>query len=140
MSRNINLPSWAKVIAPGKIEVDASVFYPEILEELWADKTWPTEVENTLYEGLQRTEVDQYWLEVAFQVAKMDIQMAISGTELMPEKGGALVIIIKDSTKKSNNGVSIYAQKNAPKGRDVKVASNGREAREHFKRIRTVLF
>lgn len=132
------MPSWAALTSNGKVTIEAAKFYPEILEELWADEDWPEE-EKGLYEGLQRGKIDAYWLEVAFQVAKMDIQSAISGTASMPEKGGALLITVSDSTK-AENGVSIYAQATAEKGRGAEAASKGREAREHYKRIRAVLF
>ena len=138
--KEANLPSWAESLGAGRVEIDAEQFYPEILDELWANAEWPEEVQNTIYDGLQRTEVDQYWLEVAYQVAKMDIQSAVSGTDLMPEKGGALVIIIKDNSKETDSsGTSKYAQRDKPKGRGADMASTGKEAREHYKRIRAVL-
>jgi len=119
MARELVLPKWAKVIAPGKIEIDADGFYPELLEELDAPE-----------------ELDQYWLETAFQCAKMDIQLAVAGTEAKPKPGGALVIIVKDNSKESGK----WALKNHPKGKGVEAATKGREAREHFKRIRGIEF
>lgn len=154
MKRKAVLPTWATAISAGKIEIDAAKFYPEILEELWVDEDWPVPLEPTeegaeptyadndkMYQGLQREEIDQYWLEVALQVAKRDLQVAINNTDLMPAKGSALVIIVKDGTKASNkSGVSTYAQSAYLPGRGVEKATKGKEARGHYDRIRGVLF
>lgn len=140
MNTETSLPEWAKALSVGKIEIDAEVFYPEIISELWDDKNWPKETTEKMYEGLQREVVDQYWAEVAFQVAKMDIQSAVSGSDLMPKKGGALLIIVKDGSKAKNDGKSSWAQINLPKKRDPKLATTGKEARNHYKRIRALLF
>ncbi|SFK74562.1 hypothetical protein SAMN05216302_101439 [Nitrosomonas aestuarii] len=116
--RTAQLPAWANAIAPGKIEIQADGFYPEWLELL----------------GITEQDIDQYALECAFQCAKMDIQFAIAGTELMPPPGGALVIIANDGSKSSGK----WAQKNYPEGKGVKAASKGGEARAYFKRIRQI--
>lgn len=89
--RSLSLPSWAKMIVKGKIEAEASEFYPEILEEL----------------GI--TEVGDEELEIAFQCMKMDIQHAVAGTEAMPKSGGALVIIVNDASKEES-GISKWRQ------------------------------
>lgn len=141
MPRTASLPSWATAIGPGVIETQADEFYPEILAELWADENWPDPIaegdeaptdEQVLCKGLQRTEADQYWLEVAYQCAKLDIQHAVGGTDLAPEKGGALRIIIMDSSKVDGT----WAQEGKPAGRGVETARKGKEARRHYQRIR----
>jgi len=152
METNATLPSWAEAIAVGKVEINAEEFYPAILAELWADENWPEKVNTApdgepevlrfsekMYEGLTRNKPDSYWFEVAFQVAKMDIQSAVSGSDLMPKKRGALVILVKDGSK-SEGGVSTWNQDAAPKGRNVLLATRGREARAHYSRIRALLF
>jgi len=116
--RTAQLPAWANPIAPGKIEIEADGFYPEWLELL----------------GVAYDDIDQYALECAFQCAKMDIQFAIAGTELMPPAGSALVIIITDGSKETGK----WKQKNYQEGRGAKAASKGHEARAHYKRIRQV--
>ncbi|SEN43472.1 hypothetical protein [Nitrosomonas marina] len=116
--KTAQLPAWAKALAPGKIEIQASVFYPEWLALL----------------GVAEKDINQYWLECAFQCAKMDIQFAVAGTELMPSPGGALVILVKDDDKVTGR----WAQKNYPEGKGVDAATRGKEAREHYRRIRQV--
>lgn len=116
--RQAQLPAWAKAIAPGKIEIEAAKFYPEWLGLL----------------GVKEDQINQYWLECAFQCAKMDIQFAVAGTELMPPEGGALVILVKDDDKASGK----WAQKKYPEGDGIKAAAQGKQAREHYKRIRQV--
>lgn len=116
--RTAQLPAWATALAPGKIEIQASQFYPEWLGLL----------------GVALDNITQYDLECAFQCAKMDIQMAVAGTELMPPEGGALCIFVKDDDKESGK----WAQKNYPPGKGIEAASKGKEAREHYKRIRQI--
>lgn len=152
MSREAILPGYAKALENGRITVDAEKFYPELLAELWADENWPEPVVNEeaegvpavpelpkMYQGLQRGEIDQYWLEVAFACMKLDIQRAVAGTVLMPKRGAA-VILVQDATKKvddeGNVAPSKWALKIHPKGRGANAAVQGREAREHYKRIR----
>lgn len=117
--RTAQLPAWATALAPGKIEIKASQFYPEWLTLLGV-------------ESLEK--LTQYDLECAYQCAKMDIQFAIAGTDLMPPEGGALCILVKDDDKESGK----WAQKNYPAGKGAEAASKGKEAREHYKRIRQI--
>lgn len=120
--RPAQLPDYAAAIAPGKIEVQAHLFYPAWLAEL----------------GVADADIDQYWLECAFQCMKLEIQLAVAGTGLAPRSGGALAILVNDSTK-GKSGVSKYAQRAHPEGRGVAAAMNGKEARRHFQRLRGVL-
>jgi hypothetical protein len=117
--RTAQLPAWATALAPGKIEIQASQFYPE-----WLTLLGLASLEN----------LTQYDLECAYQCAKMDIQFAIAGTDLMPPEGGALVILVKDDEKESGK----WAQKNYPPGKGAEAAYKGKEARAHYKRIRQI--
>lgn len=142
MPRTASLPSWAKAVGPGVIDTFADGFYPEILAELWSDEFWPEPHDDAfpatddqkLCDGLQRTEVDQYWLEVAYQIHKIDVQKAVFGTDLAPQRGGALRIIVNDGSKADGT----WAQAGKPEGRGVKAARSGKEARRHYERIRGV--
>jgi len=136
--RTANLPDWAKAVGPGVIDIFADAFYPDMLAELWDDENWPEDDgsdEAKLCAGLQREEFNQYWLEVAFQCAKLDIQHAVAGTDLAPKKGGALRIIVVDGSKVDGK----WAQKDKPKGRGIEQARKGKESRAHYKRIRNLL-
>lgn len=119
--REVQLPSWAKITGPGKIEADADSFYKEWLGLM----------------GLEGKEITQYDLECAYQCAKLDLQLAVAGTDFVPQ-GGALAIRVKDTTKtlvKENVYLSRWAQCQYPKGKGV--PSTG-EVRALFRRIRNV--
>lgn len=92
MSREANLPSYATLIAKGKVEADAEQFYPAMLKEL-------KEFAKGGIEGHPPFEVNQYWLQVALGCVKRDISIALANTDDAPDKGGALVIIVKDRSK-----------------------------------------
>jgi hypothetical protein len=143
--KNANLPEWAQANDKGEILIDAQQFYPAMLDELWSDDHWPEKfgprvAQNTAkfttdertVPDIQRGELDQYWLEVAFQCAKLDVQFAVAGTSLQAKAGGALWIIVVDSDKKK------YRRANHPQGRGSDVAAQGLEARMHYQRIRNL--
>lgn len=121
MTRQATLPAWAKAISPGIIEIQADQFYPALLEEL----------------GVEEADIDQYWLETAYQCAKLDVQFAVAGTEHQAAPGGALRIIVKD-TSKAENGTSRWAQIQYPEGKGAKAAAQDKEARAHYKRLRNL--
>lgn len=72
---------------------------------------------------------DRYWLEVAYQCAKMDLQKAIEGTEFDPRTAGKAA---EFRFVRANQ----WAQKNHPVGRGAELAAKGKQAREHYKRVR----
>jgi len=126
MFRQLSLPSWATLISKGRVEIRAQEFYPEILKELWDDENW----DETCQE--QRGSLSQYWLETAYQIAQKDVRHAISGTESMPKRGGALHIMVKDTDKTQ------YSQKQYPEGKNVAkdIMSRSGEIQKHYNRIR----
>lgn len=80
--------------------------------------------------GLLNVETpDQYWLEVAYQCAKMDLQTALLGTQYDPRTSGK-------PAEFHFSRAPEYALTAHPKGKGVEAASKGREAREHYRRIR----
>ena len=133
----VTLPKWATLKA-GKyripvIDVDADAMYVAWIGEItayyllhaqpdWMDeKAWATcfkELDNP---------VSAYWLEVAYQCMKLDLQIAMRSFHFE--------IHVHDAKKN-------WAQKDAKPGRGTEKAAGGlqggKEAREHFKRIRGV--
>jgi len=113
----LSLPSWAsrKESASQKvsivIEVDSAVAYPAMLKELEADV------------------VDQYWLEVAYQCIKLDVQATLAGTEFDPRTAG------KPAEIHFSNAPEFALAKH-PEGKGIAAATQGREAREHYKKLR----
>lgn len=112
----LNLPAWAKIGDPDdkySITLLASTdgYVDEWLPLLKIDKP------------------DQYWLEVAYQCAKMDLQRAIEGTEFDPRAAGKSAAIKFDRSEK-------YALNKHPTGKGAAAATQGREAREHYRRVR----
>jgi hypothetical protein len=122
------LPPWAQVIEThasnsGKlavcIEADTAAYVPYWLELLGVIDA----------DGTAIQEIDQYWLEVAYQCAKMDLQLAIENTEHDPRTAGKFAEFHFTADQK-------WKQTNYPPGRTSAAASQGREARQHFTRIR----
>src|SRR3990167_8044361 len=72
MTQQLRLPPWARVAETHSskvsicIDVDTDGYVQEWLRLL------------------DVSEPDQYWLEVAYQCAKLDVQMALAGTEYDP--------------------------------------------------------
>lgn len=113
----LTLPPWAKV-GPAKdafsirILVDTDGYVTEWLKLLGADH-----------------KPDQYWLEVAYQCAKLDVQTALVGTTYDPRTAGKSAEFLFSNAPQ-------WALKKFPVGRGTEPASRGREAREHYVRIR----
>ena len=107
------LPGWAARRADGVIVVDPAVAYPTLLHEL----------------GVLTEDLDQYWVEVAYQCTKMEIQRCLGGTEFDPRASG-LPLAIKILNRPE------WALKRFALGRGVNAATNGREARAHYIRLR----
>ncbi len=84
-------------------------------------------------------DVDQYWLEVAYQCIKLDVDMALEGTQFSAAGSGKHV-------HRRITRASQYAQANYVDNHAINVpgkemtgaerATQGHEAREHYKRIR----
>jgi len=114
-SNEIKLPSWAQIV-PGsdkvsvRIEVDTAGYIKEWFAKL--DVKTP----------------DQYWLEVAYQCAKMQLQDALVGTQYDPRTAGkpAEFHFLRSAE---------HALSRHPTGKGARAATQGREARQHFKRI-----
>lgn len=105
------LPKWAKQVRDKpipKIEVDPDICYPAFFEEL----------------GVDPKDVDQYWIEVAYQCMKMELQRIIGFF------GFEIRVRAHDGRKKR------WALANHPVGKGADLATIGREARGHFKRLR----
>jgi hypothetical protein len=113
----VKLPPWARLAAKQddrlavKIEIDSAVAYQEWLSTL------------------QVTNPDQYWLEVAYQCIKLDVQSAIAGTKYDPKVAGK-------SAQLNMSRAPQYALAAHPRGRGSEAASRGKEARAHYARIR----
>ncbi|HEX9771002.1 MAG TPA: hypothetical protein VGA50_17650 [Kiloniellales bacterium] len=109
MARVIQLPKWAAIDPnnPRRVIVDSAAAYPAWLEEL----------------GVGEARLDKYWLEVAYQAIKLDIQAAMGP--------GGLEIKMTRAAK--------FAQKTYRPGRGTARASQGKEARGHYARIRGFL-
>jgi hypothetical protein len=132
MATGVVLPPWAKISdeqydrASIHIEIDSDVAYA-----YWLGL-------------LDNPELDQYWLEVAYQCIKLDLDAALLNTE--HDMRFAERHIARTFTRATK-----YAQAQYPVGRSATVrgvggatktlsganlASQGLEARDHYKRIR----
>lgn len=119
------LPKWLTVRKNGVVVVDPDIAYPLILKEL----------------GVAEKDVDQYWIEVAYQCAKMATQDLIFDSEYDPrpknhgDKGSALVILIEAGGDRKDR----WALKKFPVGKGIMVATKGLEAKGHYARIAKAL-
>lgn len=107
-----NLPDWLSQNEKGVFVVDADTVYPKVLAAL----------------GFK--EVDQYALETVMQCTKMKVQDLVEALGVDPRPEKCLIIDIKTSDK------ARWAIANAPVGKGAAAATQGREAREHYKRIK----
>lgn len=112
------LPAWAAVDGEGVVHIDDDQAYPAWLALL------------------EVTELDQYWHEVAYQCSKLDVQLAARGARFLPASG---TLVIKRRSVIRDDGRSAWDIKRFPVGRGWEAAAKGREAREHFRRIRGFL-
>jgi hypothetical protein len=107
MPDEIKLPGYAKLGGKHRalqiVDVDADAAYRAWLDELGV------------------TTIDRYWLEVAYQCIKMELQVAM--------RRFGFEIHIHDPEKH-------WAQAKVPNGKGADAASKGKEAREHFRRLR----
>ena len=111
MSTLPNLPSWAKQVREGpcpKFEVDPDVCYPLLLEEL----------------GVAEEDIDQYWLEVVYQCMKMELQRILGRFNF------EIHVLVGEERKRR------WALKNHPEGKGIEAATQGMEAREHYRKLR----
>lgn len=102
------LPEWATQQAEGVYVIDADTAYPALQKELGVAK------------------LDQYWLEVLYQFAKMDLRRALILNNEDPWP--ARILIRGDKSR--------WAHKHYPPGRGVEAATEGREARELYRKMR----
>jgi len=108
---DVALPKWAKFKGYNRhgfeiIQADPDEFYPYFLKLFNVEQP------------------DQYWLEVCYQCMKMDLQTA------MGKFGFEIHCKGKEGHKDR------WALKNHPRGKGPEFATQGREARQHYVRIR----
>jgi hypothetical protein len=100
----------------GVVAIDPAVAFPVILAKLGAP-----------------AELDQYWIEVARQCAKLEAQRAVRDADLWPENG---TLVIHIESRKGQDGGQSWALADHPAGRGAMAADRGREARERYRHWR----
>lgn len=126
------LPEWAHEIEDGRFLIDGNVAYPMLLEEIdglkrrlgKASSNEPGHI--TALRRFNKDRPDQYWLEVVYQFAKLDLRRALL---LAGESGWPSEIRIRSN--KSEWRIASY-----PEGRGIWLATRGREARAHYIALR----
>lgn len=114
------LPKWLTRRADGAFVIDPDIAYPQILTLL----------------GVKDGDLDQYWIETAYQCSKLAVQALIDGTELDPRpKMGFVIIIDSSGTRKDR-----WALRSHKRGKGAEVATKGLEAKRNFARIAPHLF
>jgi len=112
------LPKWLSRRADGAFVIDPDIAYPLILKEL----------------GVNDGDLDQYWIECAYQAAKLATQDLVTGTELDPRPKLGFVIVI-DSAGGRKDRWALKNHKPGKPGRDVNAATKGLQAKQHYTRI-----
>lgn len=104
-----NLPEWAEKhpTQGNAVLADPDKFYPALLKELGVEKP------------------DKYWIEVAYQCMKLDLQTAM-------RKFGFTIHVRADDGRKDRWSLANFTGTQA----DVARATKGKEARGHYQRIR----
>lgn len=91
------------------------------------------------FELLGNPTPDQYWIEVAYQCAKMDVQSALVGTPYDPRlagKGAEIHFSRAPQWALSRYPVGKAGVVNGRRLAGAQLATEGREARGHYQRIR----
>jgi hypothetical protein len=113
MAVTASFPAWLTRNKGGAYLVDTHKAYPLFLKAL----------------GLKH---DQYGLEVTYQCVKMAVQDLVSASGQDPrDEGKPLVILMEPGRDKDK-----WALRSAPAGKGAALATQGREARVHYDRIR----
>lgn len=126
-------PDWIKEEKKDTFLINADVAYPALLTELKDSiKDLPDDLdkfEMPFINELRNIDLDnltQYWIEVVYQMAKLELRriLLINGKNQWPD-------MIRISGNKEK-----WALKNFPPGRGAETATKGREARDHYKRLK----
>jgi hypothetical protein len=106
------LPNWVTRRKDGVMVVDPDLAYPAIAKAL----------------GVK--DLDQYWVEVCFQCAKLAVQDLAD----QPPDKTLIIHILSDGDRKGKWTLSAF-----PKGRGAEAATRDREARVHYQRIKNAI-
>ena len=134
--KELSLPSWAtrddeaSPVQAGKVSIVVNVDTKAAYDE-WFKLLSSTEYPEQ--EGVTRMDtpsaINQYWLETAYQCAKLDVQAALVGTEFDPRTAN------KPAEIHFSNCPDLALAK-WPPGDGILAATKGRQARRHYRRIR----
>ncbi len=126
-------PEWIKKEKDDVFSINADIGYPILLKEL-RDSIQNLTIKENLEEfpwitKLRELDLDnltQYWIEVVYQMAKLELRRIL----LLNSKNAWPKTIIINGDKKK------WGIENYPKGHGINAATKGREAREHYKRLK----
>lgn len=118
----LNLPDWARVEKHRQVEDGTFCVSIQCDTDGYVREWLPLL-------GKSVAEADQYWLEVAYQCAKMDVQLALEGTPYDPRTAGKPARV--HFTRCNHWRLQLH-----PVGRGPTRATQGLEARDHYRRVR----
>lgn len=135
-------PDWMKDEGEEVYSIDADKAYPAILAELKASIEGVPGPEKGVTElpyieelrALDINALSQYWVEVAYQMAKLDLRriLMLEGKNAWPR----MIRIRTGYTEVDGQPVSNWHMSRFPAGRGIEAATQGKEAREHYRRLR----
>lgn len=128
-TQNIHLATWLTRGPDGMLYIDPDIAYPAMLKAL----------------GVEPEDIDQYWLEVCYQCVKLETDRIALERGFHPRQTGIGLsrTIMSEGGRKQRWAIKNYPDRhadvwpgtNTPRS-GVDRATNGKEAREHYKRIR----
>jgi hypothetical protein len=129
---DVQLPPWARQSHIERTDVSMYV----LVDTDAAVQDWIATLD------LKREEIDQYWLEVIYQCIKLDVQASIARSDFDPRDRQQPVEIKMQRAPQwalANFPDRHVAVQNGRRVSGIERASKGREAREHYRRIRGAL-
>jgi hypothetical protein len=128
----VQLPPWARQAEIARSDVSMYI----LVDTDAAVQDWVATFE------LKPEEIDQYWLEVIYQCIKLDVQAAIARSDFDPRDRKMPVEIKMQRAEKW--ALANFPDKHATveggkRVSGIERASKGREAREHYRRVRGAL-
>jgi hypothetical protein len=135
------IKDWLVRRGDGVFDVDVDVIYPRMTQALieYGKKIDPAKATPGSGKALLATaaslsvdKLDQYWLEVIYQMTKLEAQRLIFRTELDTRSDATPALVFHFRTQAKAR----WRHQGRPPGRGIRKATEGKEARLMFEELR----